>query len=335
MKLLITGASGLLGINLALEAMREHEVVGMDRGLLKSAPFTVLNVDLSNRKALVPAIDAVRPDWIIHCAALANLEECEKPPDLARILNTELPRELASACTERRIKLIHLSTDAVFDGTREGMYTEEDQPNPQSIYSQTKLDGERAVQEANPQAIIARVNFFGWSLGGRRSLAEFFFNNLSEGKNVNGFTDVFFCPMWVNDLSQILIAMLKKELSGMYHVVGSQALNKYQFGLEVARRFGLRESLISPRSVEASELTARRSHNLKLSVHKLSTDLGCKIPSYSTGLDGFYTQFKQGYPQKIRSYQQEELICRPFSTDSPQFSPVNGGVIHNMYMRSW
>jgi dTDP-4-dehydrorhamnose reductase len=86
-------------------------------------------------------------------------------------------------------------------------------------------------------------------------------------------------------------------------VVGSQAISKYQFGIAVARTFGLREDLISPRSVEGSGLTARRSHNLKLSVHKLSTDLGREIPSYSTGLAGFYTQFQQGYPQKIRGYQ--------------------------------
>jgi dTDP-4-dehydrorhamnose reductase len=241
---------------------------------------------------------------VINCAALANLEECEKHPGQAKILNTDLPRDLATACARQGIKFVHLSTDAVFDGMGEAVYTEEDEPNPQSIYAQTKLDGESAVQEANPQAVIARVNFFGWSLGGRRSLAEFFFHNLSEGKNVNGFTDVIFCPMWVTDLSRTLIDMLEKNLSGLYHVVGSQAISKYQFGLEVARRFGLRESLISPQSVEQSSLTAKRSHNLWLSIHKLSTDLGREIPSFSTGLDGFYTQFQQGYPQKIRSYQQ-------------------------------
>jgi dTDP-4-dehydrorhamnose reductase len=98
--------------------------------------------------------------------------------------------------------------------------------------------------------------------------------------------------------------MLEQDLSGLYHVVGSRAIDKYQFGLEVARRFGLQERLIVPQSVDRSSLTAKRSHNLWLSVHKLSTDLGCEIPSFSTGLDGFYTQFQQGYPQKIRSYQQ-------------------------------
>ena len=304
MKLLIIGASGMLGINLALETMSEHEVIGLNRGKLKSAPFPVIQADLFNPVAFVPALDSTRPDWVINCAALANLEECEKHPDQAKILNTDLPGELAAACADRNIKFIHLSTDAVFDGTRVEVYTEQDEPNPQSVYSQTKWDGERAVQEVNPAAIIARVNFFGWSVGGRHGLAEFFFNNLREGKNVYGFTDVFFCPLWVNDLSRMLIAMLEKNLSGLYHVVGSQAINKYQFGIAVARKFGLRENLISPRSIEGSGLIARRSRNLRLSIHKLSTELGGEVPSYSTGLDGFYTQFQQGYPQKIRSYQQ-------------------------------
>jgi dTDP-4-dehydrorhamnose reductase len=306
MKLLITGASGLLGINLALETMREHEVIGVDRGKLQSAPFPVRKANFFQRHIFDPALDATQPDGVINCAALANLEECEKHPGQARILNTELPRELAYACAKRNIKFVHLSTDAVFDGTRAGAYTEEDQPNPQGVYSQTKLDGEHAVLEANPKAIIARVNFFGWSLGGRRSLGEFFVNNLSAGKNVNGFTDVIFCPMWVNHLSRTLIEMLEKDLSGLYHVVGAQAMSKYQFGVEVARKFGLRESLIEPQSVERSDLTARRSHNLWLSVHKLSTDLGREIPHFSTGLDGFYTQYQQGYPQNIRSYQQAD-----------------------------
>ena len=304
MRLLITGASGLLGINLALEAKREHDVIGVDRDKLKSAPFRVLHANLLRSGSVNAILDSTRPAWLINCAALANLEECEKRPDDARILNAEVPAEMAEACAKRNIKFVHLSTDAVFDGTKEGAYTEADEPNPQGVYSQTKLDGERAVLQVNPQAIVARVNFYGWSLGGRRSLGEFFVNNLSEGKNVNGFTDVIFCPMWVNHLAQTLIAMLEKDLHGLYHVVGAQAMNKYQFGVEVARKFGLRESLIEPQSVERSGLTAKRSHNLWLSIHKLSTDLGGEIPSFYTGLDGFYTQFQQGYPQKIRGYQQ-------------------------------
>lgn len=304
MKLLITGASGLLGINLALEAMREHEVIGVDRGKLKSAPFLVFKADILKTDEIYSILDSTNPDWLINCAALANLEKCEEDPLQARILNTDLPRELAIACIKRNVRFVHISTDSVFDGTKEGKYSEEDEPSPPGVYSETKLEGERAVRRVNLQAIIARVNFYGWSLGERRSLSEFFVNNLSEGKTVNGFTDVTFCPMWVSHLGRTLIEMLEKNLSGLYHVVGAQAMSKYQFGVEIARKFGLRESLISPQSVESSSLTAKRSHNLWLSTHKLSTDLGHEIPQFSTGLDGFYTQFQQGYPQKIRSYQQ-------------------------------
>jgi dTDP-4-dehydrorhamnose reductase len=304
-RILLTGASGLLGINLAFEAIREHEVIGVDRGKLKSAPFPVVRADLTHRGVMDSVLDSTRPDWLINCAALANLEKCEQDPVQARNLNTDLPGELAVACAKRNIRFIHISTDAVFDGTKEGAYayTEEDEPSPPGTYSQTKLDGERAVTQVNSQAILARVNFYGWSLGGRRSLGEFFVNNLSEGKNVSGFTDVIFCPMLVNDTARLLLEMLQKNLTGLYNVLGPQPMSKYQFGLEVARTFGLREELISPQSVETSSLTAKRSHNLWLSIHKLSTDLGHEIPAFSTGLAEFYTQFQQGYPQKIRSYQ--------------------------------
>ena len=303
-KLLVTGASGLLGLNLALEARTHHTVIGVDRQTLVDTPFELVNVNLLDPGAVDAVLDAARPDWLIHCAALADLEACEADPVLARRLNADLPGELAAACARRNICMVHLSTDSVFDGTKEGAYTESDLPNPPGVYSATKLQGEQNVLSANPDAIIARVNFFGWSLNGKRSLSEFFFNNLSAGKPCNGFTDIWFCPMFVGDLAETLVRMLEKGLSGLYHVVGSEALTKYDFGVRLARQFGYDERLVIPISVEESGLKARRSHNLRLSVHKLSTHLGSDIPGVSTGLQKFYTQCQQGYPQKMRSYQQ-------------------------------
>jgi dTDP-4-dehydrorhamnose reductase len=304
MRLLVTGASGLLGINLALGASAQHEVIAVDRRKLAGTPFKLMNADLLAGGAVDAVLDEAQPDWVIHCAALANLEDCEADPYQARRLNAELPGVLAAACRSRSISLVHISTDAVFDGTRDGAYTEQDEPHPRSVYAATKLDGENAVLGAYPDAIVARVNFYGWSPSGKRSLAEFFFNNLSSHKPVSGFTDVIFCPMFVTDLAGMLLSMLEKKLYGLYHAVGPQAMSKYQFGVEIARKFGLSEADVSPKSVQSSGLVAQRSHNLWLSSHKLSTDLGRALPDFSTGLDRFYTQFKQGYPQKIRSYQQ-------------------------------
>jgi len=303
-RILITGASGLLGLNLALDAGATHEVIGVDRSKLASAPFQLIKADLLDPAAVRRVLDEAKPDAIIHCAALAGVDACEADPDLARQMNAELPARLAEACVRHKVRLIHISTDAVFDGQKNGIYTEHDLPNPIGVYSQTKLEGERGVLQINPLAIVARVNFYGWSLSGRRSLAEFFVNSLGAGKTVNGFTDVIFCPMLVNHLGGVLLEMIAKGLHGLYHVVGPEAMSKYQFGVEIARKFGLRESLISLQSVDKSSLTARRSHNLWLSTHKLSTDLGHPFPSFSTGLEEFYTQYQQGYPQKIHSYQQ-------------------------------
>lgn len=303
-RILVTGASGLLGINFAQETRLEHEVIGVDRSKLIHAPFRILKKDLLEADAVDFILDAVKPDWLINCAALADLDACEENPDLAHRLNTDLPRQLARACKVRNVTCVHISTDAVFDGEKDGFYTEEDAPNPLGVYSKTKLAGEWAVLTENAKAIVARVNFYGWSLGGRRSLAEFFINNLTSNKSMSGFTDVIFCPMLVNDTARMLVKMVKRGLSGLYHVVGPQAMSKYQFGVEIARKFSLRESGITPKSVTFSGLVAKRSNNLWLSAHKLSTDLGEALPEFSTGLDEFYTQYKQGYPQKIRSYQQ-------------------------------
>jgi dTDP-4-dehydrorhamnose reductase len=306
LRILITGASGLLGLNLALSAAGPHEIYGVTHHHhLENTPFHVLQADLLERGALERLLDTVQPDCVIHCAALANLDDCEADPDLAHRLNAELPGRIATLVAKggaraKPAQLVHISTDAVFDGER-GDYGEEDTPNPLGVYARTKLAGEKLVAAANPQAIIARVNLFGWSLMGRRSLAEFFFNHLTAGRQVMGFTDVYFCPLLANDLAGVLVKMIVLQLSGVYHVVSRTAASKYEFGVAVARRFGLDESLITPTVVAASGLKAARSPNLTLRTDKLRTALAAQntLPSWQEGLERFYEQYLSGYPQML------------------------------------
>ena len=299
MRILITGASGLLGLNLSLEVAKEHTVFGqVNHHSLSTEAFTVIKTDLLAPEAVQRLLEQTQPDWVIHCAAMANIDACEANPLQARRINSEIPRELADLVARGGARLLHVSTDAVFDG-RLGYYTEEDLPNPLSVYAQTKLEGERAVAEANPEAMIARVNLYGWSLSGKRSLGEFFFYHLQAGKRVKGFTDVFFCPLLANDLAYIFLRMLAAGLSGLYHVVSSECISKYSFGMRIAQRFGLDNSLITPTSVTESGLTAARSPNLTLRSAKLSQVFGQSLPDISTGLERFYTLCQQGYPQKL------------------------------------
>lgn len=312
MRILITGASGLLGLNLALEAARTsqpggavdckgmHRVTGVVHShLLRTEEFEVITADLLQPGRVERLLEEVQPDWVINCAALALVDACEADPNLANRLNVELPEKLALHVARGGARLVHLSTDAVFDGQK-GNYTEQDSPNPLSTYARTKLAGEQAVRAHNPDAIIARVNLFGWSLSGKRSLAEWFFYNLQAGQRIKGFTDVFFCPLLVNDLAYILLHMLENGLKGLYHVVSRDCLSKYDFGVCLARRFSFDECLITPASVSDGNLLAARSPNLTLSSARLAQDLGGSLPDVSTGLERFYTLYQQGYPHFIK-----------------------------------
>jgi dTDP-4-dehydrorhamnose reductase len=319
MRVLITGASGLLGVNLALEAAKDHTVTGQINELfLKGAPFEQISGDLLKPGAVDSLVDTVQPDWVIHCAALADIDACESNPTLAEQLNAELPRKFAKSC-RGRAKLVYISTDAVFDGTRDE-YFEEDVPNPRSVYARTKLAGERNVMQNYPEAIVARINLFGWSIYGNRSLAEWFFYNLQAGKPVKGFTDVFFCTQLVNDLAGVLFQMLFQNLSGLFHVVGADCISKYEFACDIARRLGIAENMVTPIRVEEFGLKAARSNNLRLNTDKLQKVLHMSIPRLSTGLDHFFTQYQQSYPHLLR-----KMVDNSIEDPNPYRSGGNNG----------
>ena len=299
-KLLVTGASGLLGLNLGFQLAGRYQITGITHShALRGAPFDVIQADLGKAGTFGKILERVRPDLVVHAAALADIDSCEKDPALSRRLNAELPGEVAAACERHDLALVHISTDAVFDGLK-GEYAEDDLPNPQGIYAGDKLAGELAVAAAYPQAAIARVTFYGWSLMGKRSLAEFFFSNLSAGRGVNGFTDVISCTLLANDLVDLLAEMLEKRLRGIYHTVSREHLSKYQFGVNLARRFGLDDSLIQPVSVNEGRLVAKRSPNLTLQVSRLEAALGHALPGQSEGMEKLYRLYEQGYPERFK-----------------------------------
>lgn len=300
MRILVTGASGLLGLNFALRYHADHQVVGVvHRNPLRNPPFQQLTADLSNPGKLEQVLEETRPQAVLHCAAMANVDECERNPERAFQVNSELPAALARAAARHGFRLVHLSTDAVFDGQR-GNYSEEDTPNPLSVYARSKWLAEQRVLEACPQALVARVNFYGWSLSGQRSLGEFFYYNLKEGRPVKGFTDVYFCPLEATQLADLLLRLVEKGAAGLYHVVSSECQSKYAFGVSIARRFGLDERLIEPVSVAESGLVARRSPDLRLRTDKLAAVLGEPPPGQAAALDRFYQLYLSGYPQQIR-----------------------------------
>lgn len=301
MRILVTGASGLLGLNFCLEKAKEHDIYGIvHRTQLANPPFTLIRQDLTNRNALSELFDHTQPELVVNCAAMANVDQCEEHPIQAAKINTKVPGFLAEICGEREIPFVHVSTDAVFDGEK-GDYKETDIPCPLSIYAKTKLEGEKRVLDINQQALIARVNFFGFSITGKRSLAEFFLRNLISGKKIYGFTDILFSPMYVNDLVGTLFTVIEKKLSGIYHIVSPDHLSKYDFGMLISEKFNLDGSLILPDSYLKGDLIAKRSPNLFLDVSKLLST-GIEIPNVALAVDHFYSAYTDGYSDRIQSF---------------------------------
>lgn len=299
---LVTGVSGLLGLNFALAVDGEkHQVTGVaNTAPLTWATFNNFEAELTRSGVIEELIETHKPEIFLHCAAMANVDACENDPELAHQVNAELPGQIAEACLKHSVHMIHISTDAVFDGSR-GDYIEEDDTNPLSVYAKTKLAGEHAVLSANPEALIARVNFYGWSKTGNRSPAENFVNKLAQGREMMGFTDILFCPMNILDLSALLVEVSSLDLHGIYHMVGPEAMSKCEFGRRIAEKFGFDASLIKPVSVNESGLKAARSPNLTLSTEKLRNALGHDLPDFAGGLQKFFDQYRRGYSEYIKS----------------------------------
>ena len=301
-KILLTGASGLLGLNLALAVDgKKNQVYGVANTTpMRWVDFKSIQAELTEDGVIDRLLDEFSPEVIIHTAAIANVDDCEAKPDLAEEVNSKLPGRISEAAAARNIKMVHITTDAVFDGQK-GNYLETEEPKPLSVYAQTKLGGERSVLQSNPKALVARVNFYGWSVSGKRSLAEWFVNNLAAGQTVKGFTDIHFCPMMVLDLVDTLMEAVERDLCGLYHVVGPQSMSKYEFGRAIAQKFGFDPELVQAASVLDGGLKAARSPNLTLNTGKLAGALGHPLPGFDAGLQKFFDQYRRGYPQYIRS----------------------------------
>jgi len=313
--LVVSGASGLLGANvlrLAREAGwdKDKDIVGLcHRHVIRDPALRIARVDLTDSSAtrnllaelFSEPLSELRPHAILHCAAAADVDWCEANPKQAEAINVGASAVLAEIAAAFNARFIYISTDAVFDGKRGG-YAETDEPAPVNVYARSKLAAEREVQRRNPSSTIVRVNIYGWNAQNKESLAELILRRLEEGRDVPGFTDVRFNPLLANDLAAILFAMLQRELTGLYHVVGSERITKFEFAGRVAAAFGFDPARITPCRVKDMNLKAERPLDVSLNTEKISRALGRSMPNVDSGLRAFRELRDRQYPQQLKSY---------------------------------
>jgi len=300
MSIIIFGAGGMLGTAfVAKKKLFEKQfspVFLAYRSKPKSSggknlfPISFDATDLPGIKTLLMNIN---PEIIINCAAMTNIEDCEKNPDLAHKLNAEFPEILARWAAKYGKKLIHYSTDSVFDGKNPPLkgYTETDEPNPLNAYAKSKLRGEKLIQLADSSALILRINIIG--VRGRKPfpLAEWILRSLASGQKISGFTNVFFAPLFTEDNVRLTLKALQNNLSGLYHLNAKDYVSKYDFAKLLAKEFCYSRSLIYPSS-STQELSVSRPLKTYLSSSTFAKKAKVSLPTVTQGIARLHQRIK-------------------------------------------
>lgn len=254
-------------------------------------------MDLSASDKLDNILCKVRPDVVLHAAALANVDTCEQDPQRAHLLNVTTTALVAKAAQSAGARLIYLSSDQVFNGSSE-WYGERDTPVPLNVYGRTKRMGELKILEHIPHALAIKANFFGWGPPHRPFLTDWVLAKLRASSIVRGFSDVFFAPILVNDLLERIESLLTLPASGILHIEGADRLSKLDFMKVLAREYGLPEELVQPSPVKEAGLAALRPLNMSLTFERLSSYLRSGPPRYRRTSPGYAGWSIEDGPQR-------------------------------------
>jgi len=281
-KVLVLGASGFFGSSAGYALAKQGwHLTGVSRA---ETSFYSSHHAIDSL-AEVPDILRSHPwDVVLNCVAMANHEQCEARPEDAQEINADLPALWAGIAAEIGATFVHVSTDAVFNGSRDELYAENDATVPHSVYGKTKRRGEEAILSENPHSLVLRTNFFGWSQNSSKGILDFFAAGFENQQSMTGFTDYVVSSLYMVDVWELLVEALEKDASGIYHFASSTPLSKYDFGLAVAKALGGDETLLSAGVLAQSTPLGNRGPNLGLSVAKLQTLVGHPIPGTLSGI---------------------------------------------------
>ena len=298
-KIIITGASGIVGSNLVknIKTRKEYEIICLfNKNSINNNSCINIKVNITNTEEVIELLK-LKPDFIIHCAALTNISFCENNQALAYNINVNGTKNIVELTKRAGAKLIYVSTDAVFDGVK-GNYNEEDSPNPINIYGKTKHEGEKICMKNLENSIIARISVFGFNLNEHRgdkkkSFIENIVYRLNNRQELTGFIDSKTSMIYVKYLGDILLRIFERDINGIFHIGGLLSLSKYEFMIRIAEIFGFDNSLIKKGSIESLNNNdhIRRPKDCSFDITKFINAINYKIPD----LDNMLREFKKDY----------------------------------------
>ena len=225
------------------------------------------------------------PQIVIHTAAWVDVDGCQVNPAKAKESNETLTKLVVSA-SPKKAKIVYISTEQVFPGNKP--YAKESDPTrPINIYGRTKLAGEQIVQKSRRQHLIVRTNFFGWSLGRKKTFGEWLIQSLREKQPIQLFTDFYFTPLYAGLVADRLEHLLKKEAQGVVHLGGRDRVSKYEFGRKLARMSGLSFGSVKDARMDSVASLAPRPKDISLNSGRAKALLGTQAPTLEKSLQLF------------------------------------------------
>jgi dTDP-4-dehydrorhamnose reductase len=286
-KLLITGISGMLGSNLAYYFRNNYRVFGTyNSHPVKIPGIEIEPCDMTVPKDIKSVLAQWRPDIVINCAGMTNIETCEKDKKTAKKINVEGTRYLVEQIILEKTKLIYISSDSVYDGASRN-HSEDEVVAPLNYYGLSKYEGEQESLK-NGNTLVLRINIFGWNIQKKQSLGEWVIDNLKAGNRIQGFTDAYFSTMYTMELARVIECALQANLVGLYNCGSCDSCSKFDFAVQIAERFGLDPALIQPISIDEFKFVAPRGKRLMMDVSKIQNDLNYKLPAIKKSIDEFY-----------------------------------------------
>ena len=273
MKILVTGASGMLGEALIREyALHAFDVVAVG-GQSKPAMCGVscYSCDLNSPEAVIEILEQEDPDFVVHSAAITSHRYCEEHPEQARAVHAHSTEKISEYCKKSGAYLIYVSSEAVY-GESANIHRETEECHPVSVYAKTKLEGETLASKSGASVAILRTTIVGFSPKRDRSLADWAIGQLDQGKEITGFDDVTFSPISVQDFARVTISFLKTRTQGIWNIGTSNPLSKYTFLKLLAKACHYDQVKVLKGSLNSAGLVGRRCLNAVLDIGKLNAE---------------------------------------------------------------
>jgi len=281
MKILVTGVRGQLGYDVVKELTgRGIEAIGVD----------IEEMDIGDAASVEKVIKEAAPDAVISCAAYTAVDAAEENEALCRRVNAGGAQNIANVCKELDIKMLHISTDYVFDGQGEHYWKPDDECHPQSVYGQTKYEGELAVRNTLEKYFIVRV---AWTFGvNGKNFVKTMLNLSKTHDTIRVVNDQFGSPTSTSDLAKLIADMVVTEKYGVYHATNEGICSWYEFACRIFEEAGIAVKVV-PVSTEEYGAKAKRPANSRMDKSKLTENGFQRLPSWQDALGRFIKELRQ------------------------------------------